>query len=148
MMPSTVLLCTFASCLAACEAAGMPAAPATAVPVEPSVDARGVRPDLAQPDDLSVLYPLATSQAAFDRGYCASCHLAQAVRAMVGETAFHLAASNPELRTAAGRPLALAPESDVNVHMFGYKGERASIHQRTINEAVAVTAYVNATLLR
>jgi hypothetical protein len=32
--------------------------------------------------------------------------------------------------------------------MFGYKGKRASIHQRTINEAAAVTAYVNATWLR
>jgi hypothetical protein len=79
---------------------------------------------------------------------CASCHLAQAVRGMVGEAAFHLAASNPEARAAAGRLPAPAPEDGVNVHMFGYKGKRASIHPRTANEAAAVTAYVNATLLR
>jgi hypothetical protein len=80
---------------------------------------------------------------------CASCHLAQAVRTMVGETAFHLTASIPELRVAAGRlPAPALDDRDVNVHMFGYKGKRAPIHQRTINEAAAVTAYVNATLLR
>jgi hypothetical protein len=69
---------------------------------------------------------------------CASCHLAQAVRGMVGEAAFHLAAPAP----------APAPADGVNVHMFGYKGTRASIHPRTVNEAAAVTAYVNATVLR
>jgi hypothetical protein len=78
---------------------------------------------------------------------CASCHLAQAVRVMVGEAAFHLTASTPELRAAAAR-LPAPEDRDVNVHMFGYKGTRASIHPRTINETAAVTAYVNATLLR
>src|SRR3954468_13589110 len=72
MTSSTDLLCALATCLAACNAAGsMQQAPASAVSVAPAVEAPAVRPELAQPDDLSVLYPLATSQAAFDRGYLA-----------------------------------------------------------------------------
>lgn len=72
---------------------------------------------------------------------CASCHLAQPVRVLVGEAAFHL--SDARTDHVAGP----APAPDVNVHMFGYKATRASIHQRTVNETAAVTAYVNATLL-
>jgi hypothetical protein len=127
--------------------------------------------EAAAADDLQLLgdvhraarAPAADRQRAFDATFriedpalhspntidCASCHLAQAVRVMVGEAAFHLAGSAPELQgEAAQRPASAPADRDVNVHMFGYKGKIASVHQRTINEVAAVTAYVNATLLR
>jgi hypothetical protein len=81
---------------------------------------------------------------------CASCHLAQPGRILVGQRQFGLsAAGNPNAFVANA---AFVPAADVaqtttidvnnglNIHAFSYKGQEPMIIQRVINETAAILA--------
>ena len=80
---------------------------------------------------------------------CASCHAADPVRRIVGEGLWSLSASDGLGFVPDGRYLtvddleATSVDPAVNLHMFSYAGDQASIHRRTIHETAAVVAYVN-----
>jgi hypothetical protein len=87
---------------------------------------------------------------------CASCHLAQPVRQLVGEQLGLTAAGDPSAFVAASSiPSAdlvqttnlLGADGGVNVHAFSYRLTDPMINQRVINETAANLAYI-ATLVQ
>jgi hypothetical protein len=78
---------------------------------------------------------------------CASCHVAQAARQLVGEAdPFHL--SDTEGAAFRGAPPSTTPVVNdslkaLNIHAFSYRDAHAMINQRIINETTAVVAFVN-----
>ena len=87
---------------------------------------------------------------------CASCHLAQPARLLVGDDVLHLsAAGNPNLfqrdsKYVSARSMKQTTSlrgQPLNVHMLSYRGDQLMIGQRVINETAALVAYVNGKIL-
>jgi len=87
---------------------------------------------------------------------CASCHLAQPARLLIGDDVLHLSATgNANLFTrdpkyVSARSMKQTTNlrtQSLNVHMLSYRGENLMIGQRVINETAALVAYVNGSVL-
>jgi hypothetical protein len=87
---------------------------------------------------------------------CASCHVGQAARLLIGDDVLGLSATdNPNL--FARNPKYVSARSmkqttnvrtqPLNVHMLSYRNDKLMIGQRVINETAATVAYVNSALL-
>ena len=86
---------------------------------------------------------------------CASCHVAQSARLLIGEDVLHLSADDPADAFVADKRFVSKTNAKAttsprgqsfNVHMLSYKGANLLIGQRVINETANVVAYVNGTL--
>jgi hypothetical protein len=141
--------------------------------------AGGLSPQTTSKDDVSVLVNLDAAnkasadarQAAFDAALrienpnfnspntidCASCHVAQQARVLMGEGKFKLSADGDANAFLADKKLPakdfeqttpIDRQPSFNVHMISYKGSALQINQRVINETAALVSYVNANLLK
>ncbi|HEY4183369.1 MAG TPA: hypothetical protein VGM90_41380 [Kofleriaceae bacterium] len=86
---------------------------------------------------------------------CASCHLAQPARLLVGDDVLGLSATdNPNLfardaKYVSARSMKQTTslrDQPLNVHMLSYRGDQLMIGQRVINETAALVAYLNSTV--
>jgi len=87
---------------------------------------------------------------------CASCHLGQAARLLIGDDVLGLTAvGNPNLFQRDPKYVSLRSmkqttsvrDQPLNVHMLSYRNDELMIGQRVINETAATVAYVNKSLL-
>jgi len=87
---------------------------------------------------------------------CASCHVGNAARLLIGDDVLGLSATgNPNLFTRDPKFVSarsMKQTTDVrkqplNVHMLSYRNDKLMIGQRVINETAATVAYVNGVLL-
>ena len=87
---------------------------------------------------------------------CASCHVGQAARLLIGDDVLGLSATgNPNLfardpKYVSARSMKQTTNvrtQPLNVHMLSYRNDQLMIGQRVINETAATVAYVNGTLL-
>ena len=131
-------------------------------------------PTTTAPDDLHLLASLTQAQAApaeaqraaFDASLrienpeahspntidCASCHVAEAARWLVGQMGLGLTAvGNPNsfgvppsvpVEDAGTTTPVLSADDTLNLHAFSYRGTAPMINQRVVNETVAILAYV------
>ena len=86
---------------------------------------------------------------------CASCHMAQPSRELVGHALGLMEAGNanrfaadPSIPAADLLPTThlIGGDGGLNIHAFSYRGADPMINQRVINETAANLAYLNATL--
>jgi hypothetical protein len=141
--------------------------------------AGGFSPATTSKDDVSVLVNVDTAtkasadarQAAYDAALrienpgfhspntidCASCHVAQEARVLMGEGKFKLSSDGnanvftPDKKIAAKdlkQTTSIADQPTFNVHMVSYKGSSLQINQRVINETAAIVSYVNGVVLK
>ncbi|HUJ59950.1 MAG TPA: hypothetical protein VLX92_15705 [Kofleriaceae bacterium] len=82
---------------------------------------------------------------------CASCHLAEPARRLVGEPLFSLSsAGDPNAFTSSTVPAAdlvtttplVGADTVLDIHAFSYRGTSAMIDQRVVNETAANLAYL------
>jgi hypothetical protein len=87
---------------------------------------------------------------------CASCHVGQAARLLIGDDVLGLSATgNPNLfvrdpKFVSARSMKQTTNvrtQPLNVHMLSYRNDQLMIGQRVINETAATVAYVNGTIL-
>ena len=140
----------------------------------------GFTPETTSKDDVAVLVNVdnatkATAkarQAAFDASLridnpgfhspntmdCASCHVAESARVLMGVGKFEMSAvgnpnafaADPKFVSATSTKSTAGPakqKQGFNVHMLSYKFDSLSIGQRVINETASVVAYANGHLL-
>ncbi len=139
--------------------------------------AGGFTPETTSGDDVAVLVNVTNAKAAtktqaqdaFDASLrienpsfhspntidCASCHVGQSARLLVGEDVLHLTADDPADTFVADKryvsktnvKATTSPRGQTfNVHMLSYKNTELLIGQRVINETANVVAYVNGTV--
>ena len=86
---------------------------------------------------------------------CASCHVAEGARLLVGEDVLHLTiddaadafAADARYVSKTNMKATTTPRNQsFNVHMLSYKNQDLLIGQRVINETANVVAYVNSTV--
>jgi hypothetical protein len=137
-----------------------------------------IQPATGSPDDMHVLadYPsaqqvsVADLQSAYDAALrienpgfhspntidCASCHLAQPARQLVGEKYFGLSpagnanafVADPFIPPADTVSVTSVLDGDgLNLHAFSYRDGEPMINQRVINETAAFLVYVNTQVL-
>lgn len=137
-----------------------------------------IQPATGSPDDMPILayYPsaqqasVADLQSAYDAALrienpgfhssntidCASCHLAQPARQLVGEQHFGLSAAgdsnaftaDPSIPPADTVSVTSVLDGDgLNLHAFSYRDSRPMINQRVVNETAAFLVYVNTEVL-
>ena len=87
---------------------------------------------------------------------CASCHVGQAARLLIGDDVLGLSATgNPNLfvrdpKFVSARSMKQTTNvrtQPLNVHMLSYRNDQLMIGQRVINETAATVAYVNGVVL-
>ena len=87
---------------------------------------------------------------------CASCHVGQAARLLIGDDVLGLSATgNPNLfqrdpkfvSATSMKQTTSVRNQPLNVHMLSYRNDKLMIGQRVINETASVVAYVNGVLL-
>lgn len=87
---------------------------------------------------------------------CASCHVGQAARLLIGDDVFGMSAvgnlnlfvRDPKFVSATSMKQTTSVRNQpLNVHMLSYRNDELMIGQRVINETAATVAYVNGTLL-
>ena len=87
---------------------------------------------------------------------CASCHVGQAARLLIGDDVFHMTAvgnanlfqRDPKFVSATSMKQTTSVRNQpLNVHMLSYRNDELMIGQRVINETASVVAYVNGVLL-
>jgi hypothetical protein len=87
---------------------------------------------------------------------CASCHVGQAARLLIGDDVLHMTAvGNPNLfqrdpkfvSATSMKQTTSVRDQPLNVHMLSYRNDELMIGQRVINETAGVVAYVNGVLL-
>jgi hypothetical protein len=143
--------------------------------------AGGFTPETTSADDIALLVNFTNAQAAtakarkaaYDAALrienpdfhnpntidCASCHMAQNARTLIGEDQLKLSSSgdanvfvaDPKFvsaRSMKATTTVKGQTSGLNVHMLSYKNDALMIGQRVINETAANLAYVNGVVLR
>jgi hypothetical protein len=139
--------------------------------------AGGFTPETTSGDDVAVLVNVTTAKAAkkaaaqdaFEASLrienpgfhspntidCASCHVAQSARLLIGEDVLHLTADDPADAFVADKRYVSKTNAKAttsprgqsfNVHMLSYRNSSLLIGQRVINETASVVAYVNGAL--
>jgi hypothetical protein len=87
---------------------------------------------------------------------CASCHVGQAARLLIGDDVLGLsAAGNPNLfardpsfvSASSMKQTTSVRDQSLNLHMLSYRNDQLMIGQRVINETAAVVAYINGKVL-
>jgi len=88
---------------------------------------------------------------------CATCHISETARIVVGEDQLNLTASSdndaftadPKFVSKTNMRATTTPRrQSTNVHMLSYRGGSLMIGQRVINETANVVAYVNGVVLK
>ena len=86
---------------------------------------------------------------------CASCHIAETARMLIGEDKLHLTSDNADdvfsadarYVSARNAKATTSPRGQsINLHMISYRNSSLLIGQRVINETANVVAYVNGTM--
>jgi hypothetical protein len=138
--------------------------------------AGGFTPETTSGDDVAVLVNITNAkkatktaaQSAYDAALrienpdyhspntidCASCHVGQSARQLIGEDVLGLTdsgdnafAANPKFVSKANMKATTSPRGQsFNVHMLSYKNSDLLIGQRVINETANTVAYVNGTI--
>jgi hypothetical protein len=137
--------------------------------------AGGFTPETTSKDDVALLVNVDNAkkatktkqQAAFDAALrienpgvhspntidCASCHVGQAARVLIGEDTLGLATTGntnmfkADPKWVSSRSMkqttSVRTQSGINVHMLSYKNDKLMIGQRVINETANLVAYMN-----